>query len=98
MRVRWTSGRKTRTNTARTKSLLRTLEMKTLRAITGKILKDRIRNTEIQRTCGVENIGKWERQRRRYEHVKRMDESNLSRMALESTSNTRRPLGRSPKR
>jgi len=48
--------------------------MKTLRTIKGKTRIDRIRNTDSRKQCGVQDIERWERQRKRYwyAHVRRM--------------------------
>jgi hypothetical protein len=66
-----TYGIESRADTVRTKNLLRTSEMKTLRNISGKTLRDRVRNTEIRRICEVEDVVRWGRQRRRFwnDHV-----------------------------
>lgn len=43
-----TYGIETRVDTMKTKGLLRTTEMKIFHIITGKMLRDRIRNTSIR--------------------------------------------------
>ena len=90
----------TRADSVRTKSLLRTSEMKVLRNISGKTLRDRVRNTEIRRICEVEDIVRWGRQRRRFwnEHVSRMDQSRVVRIARDSIPQGSRLPGRPPKR
>jgi len=40
-------GIETKADTNKTKSILRTAEMKTLRTIAGKTLRDRVRNNDI---------------------------------------------------
>lgn len=89
-----------REDTNKTKSMLRVAEMKVLRAITGKTRRDHVRNTDIREQCGVQDIVRWGRQRRRewYDHVKRMAEDRLPRIALEGTPVGNRPPGRPPKR
>ena len=95
-----TYGIESRADTVRTKSLLRTSEMKILRNITGKTLRDRIRNTEIRKTCEVEDIVRWGRQRRRFwnEHVGRMADSRAAKIAKNELPQGNRPPGRPPKR
>lgn len=51
-----TYGIETRADTKKTKSMLSAAEMKTLRTmITGKTLRDKVRNDEIRKMCGVED-------------------------------------------
>jgi len=59
--------------------------MKTLRTIMGKTKIYRIRNTDIREQCGVHDIVRWGRQRKRYwyAHVRRMEEGRLPRIELE---------------
>ncbi|XP_056641765.1 uncharacterized protein LOC130448413 [Diorhabda sublineata] len=89
-----------RAETATTKRILRTTEMKTLRSITGKTLRDRIRSNEIRRMCDVPDIVRWARTRRRAwrDHVNRMNNDRLAKIAKEERPNTSRPPGRPPKR
>ncbi|XP_057653803.1 uncharacterized protein LOC130892403 [Diorhabda carinulata] len=51
-----TYSAETRPDTAKTKRLLETSEMKALRKITGKTLLDRERSDEIRQKCRMENI------------------------------------------
>jgi len=71
-----TFGIETRKETNKTKRMLRVAEMKTLRTIMGKRRIDQIRNTSIREQCGVQDIVRWGRQRKRYwyDHVRRMEE------------------------
>jgi hypothetical protein len=95
-----TYGIETRADTVRTKALLRTSEMRILRCITGKTLRDRIRNTEIRRMCEAEDIVRWGRQRRRgwRDHVNRMDTNRLPHIVSHGKPSGSRPRGRPPKR
>lgn len=95
-----TYGIETRADTTRTKTLLRTAEMKTLRVIAGKTLRDHERNANIREQCDVCDVVRWGRQRRRqwYEHVRRMDENRLPRRVLEGRPLGSRQPGRPPKR
>jgi hypothetical protein len=88
------------TDTTITKNALRVSEMKTLRSIAGKTLRDRIRNTRVREICEVEDIVRWGRQRRRfwYAHVRRMDPFRLPHIALHGQPHGRRLPGRPPKR
>ncbi|KAK9892787.1 hypothetical protein WA026_021978 [Henosepilachna vigintioctopunctata] len=80
--------------------MLRAAEMKILRTIFGKTRLDRIRNTDIRARCGIADIVRLGRQRRRewYAHVRRMHENRLPRIMMESKPHGKRPPGRPPKR
>ena len=95
-----TYAAETRADTAKTKRMLRTTEMKTLRAITGISLMDRVRNDTIRDTTDVQDIVRWTRSRRRYwrDHVRRMDDHRLPKIAMQHKPATSRPVGRPPKR
>jgi hypothetical protein len=95
-----TYGIETRADTVRTKSLLRTTEMKTLRKIAGKTLRDRVRNDKIREMCDVQDVVRWGRQRRRFwrDHVNRMDSQRLPHLALHGKPDGKRAPGRPPKR
>lgn len=95
-----TYGAETRCETNKTKQIMRTTEMKTLRMITGTSLRDRIRNTQIREDCKIAEVGKWVRDRRRRwrDHVERMDNGRLAKITMKGKPNTRRPQGRPPKR
>ncbi|XP_055389934.1 uncharacterized protein LOC129618927 [Condylostylus longicornis] len=89
-----------RADTSTTKQLLRTTEMRTLRQITGKTLRDRIRSADIRKQCDVQDVVRWARRRRRgwREHVERMDENRLAKIAYNNIPQGRRLPGRPPKR
>jgi len=93
-------GIETREETNKTKGMLRVAEMKTLRTIIGKTRIDRIRNTNIREQCGVQDIVRWGRQRKRYwyAHVRRMKEGRLPRIALEGKPIGKRAPRKPPKR
>ncbi|XP_072766481.1 uncharacterized protein [Anoplolepis gracilipes] len=55
----------TRADITRTKRILRTTEMRTLRAIRGVNLGDRMRSEQIRRECKIQDIVRWTRTRRR---------------------------------
>ena len=95
-----TYGIEIREETNKTKSMLRVAEMKNLRTIMGKTRRDRIRNTNIRQQCGIQDVVRWGRQRKRqwFAHVKRMEENRLPRIALEGKPMGKRQPGRPPKR
>ncbi|XP_060533783.1 uncharacterized protein LOC132706454 [Cylas formicarius] len=86
----------TREDTNKTKRMLRVGEMRVLRSIAGKTRRDHVRNTDIREQCDVQDIGR-QRRRQWYNHVKRMGEDRLPRIALEGIP-VGSPLGRPPKR
>ncbi|XP_056635444.1 uncharacterized protein LOC130444373 [Diorhabda sublineata] len=91
-----TFGTEVREDTNKTKQMLRVAEMKTLRTIVGKTRRDTVRNTDVKEQCGIQDIVRWGRQRKRqwYNHVRRMDENRLPRIVPLGS----RPPGRPPKR
>ena len=60
-----TYATETRAETAATKQLLRTTEMKTLRSIVGKTLRDRVKSSDIRSQCDIQDVVRWSRTRRR---------------------------------
>lgn len=90
----------TRAENTTTKRLLRSTEMRTLRSITGYTLLDHKRSEEIREICEVQDIVRWSRNRRRgwRDHVSRMPNDRLVKIAREKRPNTPRPPGRPPKR
>lgn len=95
-----TYGIEVREETTKTKSMLRVAEMKILRSILGKTRRDRVRNDVIRDKCQVKDVVRWGRQRKRewHEHVERMTEDRLPRIAFQSRPAGDRPPGRPPKR
>lgn len=95
-----TYGAETRAETNPTKQLMRTTEMKTLRAISGVTLRDRKRSKEIRESLNVQDVVRWTRARRRGwdEHVDRMGPERLAKWAKVAKPNAIRPMGRPPKR
>ncbi|XP_057670460.1 uncharacterized protein LOC130902374 [Diorhabda carinulata] len=90
----------TREETNKTKSMLLVAEIMTPKTIVGKTRVDRIRKTDFWEQCGVQGIVRWGRQRKRYwyAHMRRMEESRLSRIVLEGKPIGKREPGRPPKR
>lgn len=62
--------------------MLRTDEIKTLRTITDRSLRDRIRNEQIRKECGVKDAVTWGRKKTILVHINRMNEERLVRIAL----------------
>jgi len=95
-----TYAAETRAETAKTKRLARTTEMRTLRNIRGVTLRDRIRSRDIREECGVQDVVRFVRARRRHwrDHINRMGPERLVKWASEEIPASRRPPGRPPKR
>ncbi|XP_045479803.1 uncharacterized protein LOC123684554 [Harmonia axyridis] len=95
-----TYAAETRAGTSRIKQLLLTAEMSTLRNIVGKTRRDRIRNSAIREECGVVDIGKFVRKRRREwnDHVGRAGYERLIKIARDRKPTGRRDVGRPRKR
>ncbi|XP_044745133.1 uncharacterized protein LOC123306997 [Coccinella septempunctata] len=87
-------------DTSRTRQLLETTEMRVLRRITGKTLRDRERSENIRRECKTENINEWVRGRKVEwnRHIGRMTEDRLVRIARDKSPSGRRSVGRPRKR
>lgn len=90
----------TRPDTAKTKRILEVGEMKILRKIAGKTLFDRERSDNVRRTCGVDNISDWVLARKMEwnDHISRMDQRRIVRIARDESPIGRRSLGRPRKR
>jgi hypothetical protein len=94
-----TYASETRAETAYTQQLLRTTERKTIRAIHGKTLRDKIRSEHLRHLSGIQDINKWTEVRRREwdAHVGRMD-NRLAKIARDSHPQGLRSRGRLKKR
>ena len=94
-----TYGAETRAATTKTKQLLKTTEMYTLRAILGKTRFDRMKNVDTLERCNLQEVVKFVKSRRkaRNEHVSRA-EQRLIKLVRDARPNTKRPPGRPPKR
>ena len=86
--------------TERTKQLLRTTEMKTLRSAIGVTLWDRMRNKDVRDQCNIQDINKWTRVRRKEwsNHFDRASKERLFRIARDGKPAAVRPKGRPLKR
>ncbi|XP_055378925.1 uncharacterized protein LOC129610383 [Condylostylus longicornis] len=89
-----------RADTSITKQKLRATEMKTLRKICDKTLRDQIKSAEIRKSCKIPDIVRWVRGRRRdwRDHVERMDNNRLAKIAYTEKPYSQRLPGRPPKR
>lgn len=90
----------TRADIIKMKRILRTTEMRTLRAIRGVTLRDRMRNEQIRQDCDIQNIVRWSRARRRHwrDHMDRMTPLRLAKLVKTHNPQNPRPPGRPPKR
>ena len=86
--------------TAYTQQLLRTIEMKTIRAIHGKTLRDKIRSDHLRHLSAIQDINKWTEARRREwdAHVGRMEDNRLAKIARDSRPQGVRSRGTPKKR
>ena len=82
-----TYGAETRAETSRTKQLIRTVEMNTLRAIVGKTRLDRVRNSTVREQCRVQDVSKFVKVRRKAwnEHVSRAGDTRLIKIVRDKT-------------
>jgi len=73
--------------------------MRTLWSITGHTLRDRIPNQEIWRICDIQDIVRFTRQRRREgnQHINRMEDNRIAKIARDGKPYSRRPPARPPK-
>lgn len=95
-----TYGAETRAETSKTKQLLRTVEMNTLRAIIGKTRLDRVRNQTVRDECEVSDVVKFIK-RRRVEwnnHVSRATNERQIKIARDERPRGKRNPGRPMKR
>ncbi|XP_045477884.1 uncharacterized protein LOC123683031 [Harmonia axyridis] len=95
-----TYAAETRPDTARTTQMMSTTEMRIIRRIHGKTLLDRVRNEELRERSGIQDVGKFVRQRRKYwnKHIERMSDNRLVKGARQNKPTGKRTQGRPPKR
>jgi hypothetical protein len=81
-----TYASETRAETTYTQQLLWTTEMKIIREIHGKTLRDKIRSDQLWQLSGIQGIIKWANVRRREwdGHVERMEDNHLAKIAREN--------------
>ena len=89
-----------RAETTYTQQLLRTVEMKTIRAIHGKTLRDKIRSDQLRQLSGIQDVIKWTNVRRKEwdAHVERMEDNRLAKIARDNRPKGVRSTGRPKKR
>jgi len=94
-----TYASETKTETTYTQQLLRTAEMKTIRAIHGKTLRDKIRSDQLRHLSGIRDIIKRTNDRRREwdAHVERMEDNRLAKIARDNRPQGVRSRGRPKK-
>ena len=90
----------TRPETTKTRRMLETTEMKILRKIAGKTMLDRERNENIRRTCGTEDVNQWllGRKNEWNQHINRMEDTRVVKIARDKSPLGRRSIGRPRKR
>jgi len=95
-----TYASETRVETAYTQQLLRTTEMKTIRAIHGKMLSDKIGSDHLLNLSGIQDIIKRTEVRRREwdARVGRIEDKSLAKIARDSRPQGVRSRGRPKKR
>ena len=95
-----TYASETRAETTYTQQLLRTIEMKTIRATHGKTLRDKIRSDQLRQLSGIQDIIKWVNvQRKEWDaHVERMEDNRLTKIARDNRPQGVRSTGRPKKR
>ena len=86
-----TYASETRAETTYTQQLLRTIEMKTIRAIHGKTLRDKFRSDQLRQLSGIQDIIKWTNVRRKEwdAHVERMEDNRLAKIFFLLSATTR---------
>ena len=81
-----TYASETRAETTYTQQLLRTTEMKIIRAIRGKTLGDKIHSDQLRQLSVIQDIIKWANVRGREwgDHVDRMEENRLAKIVRDN--------------
>lgn len=94
-----TYAAKTRASTITTHKLLRTTEMRIIKAINGKTLRDRIRSNDLRELSGIQDILEWIDVRKRGwgEYVERMTDDRLAKIVKENRPRSTRSRGRPKK-
>ena len=95
-----TYASETRAETTYIQHLPRTTEMKIIRAIHGKTLRDKIGSDQLRQLNGIQDIIKWTNVRRRQwdAHVERMEDNRLTKIARDNRPQGMRSRGRPKKR
>jgi hypothetical protein len=81
-----TYASETRAETTYTQQLLRTAEMKIIRAIHGETIRDKIHSDQLQQLSGIQDIVNWANVRRREwdAHGNRMEDNRLAKIARDN--------------
>ena len=89
-----------RAETTYTQQLLRTIEMKIIRAMHGETLRDKIRSDQLRQLSGNQDIIKWVNVRRKEwdVHVEKMEDNRLAKIARDNRPQGVRSRGRPKKR
>ena len=89
-----------RASTITSQQLLRTTEMRIIRAIHRKTLRDRIRSKDLREVSGIQDKAEWIDVRKRgwKKHVERMTDDRLERIVKENRPQGTRIRGRPNKR
>ena len=95
-----TYASETRAETTYTQQLFRTTEMKIIRALHGKTLRDKIRSDKLRQLIGIQDIIKWDNVRRGEwdAHVDRVVENRLAKTVRDNRRQGVRSRGRPKKR
>jgi hypothetical protein len=95
-----TYASETTAETTCTQQLLRTTEMKIIRAIHGETIRAKIRSDQLQQLSGIQEIVKWANVRRNEWDVqgKRMEDSRLAKIGRDNRPQGVRSGGRPKKR
>jgi stage III sporulation protein SpoIIIAA len=82
-----------------THQLLRTTQMKLIRTIHGKTLRDKIHSDQLQQLSGIQDIVKWVNVRRREwdVHLNRMEDNRLAKITRDNRPQGVRSRGRPKK-
>lgn len=95
-----TYAAETRSETIRTQQQLEVAEMRVLRKITNHTLLDKERNRNIREVCKIKPITEWVADRRKEwnDHIERMEEKRIVRIARDERPRGRREVGRPRRR
>lgn len=95
-----TYGAESRADTTLTKQLLRTTEMRIIRTIHGKTIRDRVRSEDLRDQSGIKDIVDWVGVRRKgwADHVERMSANRIPKIVHDNRPQGTRSRGRPKKR
>ena len=95
-----TYGAESRADTTFTKQLLRTTEMRIIRTIHGKTIRDKIRSEDLREQSKIQDIADWVGVRRKCwaDHVEKMPANRLPKIVRDNRPQGTRSRGRPKKR